>query len=187
MNNQQVSFDDEMLILVDEDDQVVGYKDKQACHDNEGVLHRAFSIFIFNEKGQVLLQQRGRDKRLWPGFWSNSCCSHPRKGESMETATQRRLKEELGFITDLQYLYYFEYQATFENKGTEHELCHVYIGRYDDKVTINPTEIEDWQWIDWQDLKDEVENNPDRFTPWFKQELTVLRDQYSAEIEAIIN
>ena len=108
-----VSSDAEQLILVDSDDRVLGHDSKAACHDGAGVLHRAFSLFVFNGAGDLLLQQRSVGKRLWPGYWANSCCSHPRRGESMEQATQRRLQQELGMACDLRYLFKFEYHAHF--------------------------------------------------------------------------
>lgn len=115
-----VSSEAEALILVDPSDQVIGYLDKSAAHDGAGVLHRAFSLFIFNSEGLLLLQQRAPDKRLWPEFWSNSCCSHPRKGETMEQAVHRRLEQELGMTATLQFTYKFEYSAPFGELGTEH-------------------------------------------------------------------
>ena len=113
-NNHIVSFDDEMLILVNDRDEVTGYADKLACHRDEGILHRAFSIFIFNDKKELLLQQRSEQKHLWPLIWSNSCCSHPRKGEELENATQRRMAEELGITTPLQHLFTFQYHARYK-------------------------------------------------------------------------
>src|SRR5690606_14929915 len=108
-----VSFDDEALVLVDADDREIGFLDKASAHDGEGVLHRAFSLFIFNPQGELLLQQRAADKRLWPGFWANSCCSHPRRGESMQDAIRRRLDEELGLDCALHFLFKFQYQARY--------------------------------------------------------------------------
>lgn len=106
-DHEVVSCESELLILVDEQDREIGHGSKAACHDGEGVLHRAFSLFIFNEAGELLLQQRSAQKRLWPMFWSNSCCSHPRQGETMEQAVHRRLEQELGMTSALQYLYKF--------------------------------------------------------------------------------
>ena len=131
-NTQQVSFDDEMLILVDEKDNITGYKNKLECHEGEGILHRAFSIFIFNDAGELLLQKRSAQKHLWPNYWSNSCCSHPRKGEELENATQRRLAEELGISTPLKHLFTFQYYAPYKNIGSEREMCAVFIGKSND-------------------------------------------------------
>lgn len=182
MNNQTVSFDDEKLILVDEDDNILGYKDKLESHRGDGVLHRAFSVFIFNDAGDVLMQKRHPDKMLWGNFWSNSCCSHPRQGESYEIATQRRIKEELGITTPLVFLYQFQYQAKFKNIGSENELCSVYVGRSNDPITVNPTEIADWKFIPPEELDADVDANPDQYTPWFKMEWQQIRRHYTAII-----
>ena len=186
MTAKQVSFDDEPLILVNENDEVVGYLDKASCHVGEGKLHRAFSIFIFNSRGQLLLQQRSDQKWLWPMFWSNSCCSHPRKGETMEEAIHRRLQEELGFDVPLSYLYKFQYHATFEGRGSENELCYVYIGHYDGEVAVNPNEIAAWRWVSPEELESEMTAHPERFTPWFKMEWERIRGEYWDRVEEII-
>ncbi len=184
-NNRQVSFDDEMLILVDEDNNVIGYKDKLECHRGEGILHRAFSIFIFNENNEVLLQKRSGEKHLWPMYWSNSCCSHPRKGEELENATHRRLAEELGISSDLKYLYTFQYQAPFGSVGSENEICAVYIGRGSNEVNVNPSEIAEWKFISINDLTKEIATNPDAYTPWMKMEWEQLLLKYRGEIDAL--
>ena len=128
-----VSFDDEPLVLVDEQDREIGFMDKASAHLGRGTLHRAFSLFIFNAGGELLLQQRAAGKRLWPGFWSNTCCSHPRRGETLDSAIHRRLDEELGLKTALRFLFKFQYQAQFDADGAEHELCSVYAGRSGDQ------------------------------------------------------
>jgi isopentenyl-diphosphate delta-isomerase len=180
--NKIVSFDDEKLILVDEHDNETGYKNKDETHDGQGILHRAFSIFIFNDKNELLLQKRSAEKRLWPMYWSNSCCSHPRKGESYEYATERRLKEELELKADLIYLFKFQYQASFEDKGSENELCSVYIGRSNDKPVVNETEIAEWRYISIEQLDKELEEHPKWYTPWFKMEWKRMRSEYMDEI-----
>src|SRR5207245_10104221 len=129
--------DSESLILVDEADREVGHLDKARCHTGRGVLHRAFSLLIFNGAGELLLQQRAASKRLWQLYWSNSCCSHPRRSESLETAIHRRLREELGVSCPLHFLFKFQYQAQFDDSGAEHELCSVYIGRCTVPLEIN--------------------------------------------------
>ncbi len=177
-----VSFDDEKLILVEPDDTVRGYKDKLACHLGEGDLHRAFSIFIFNDSNELLLQQRSEEKMLWPLIWSNSCCSHPRKGEETDQATHRRLKEELGIDTNLKYLFRFQYQAKYYDIGSENELCSVYIGKSNDTVSINPTEIADIKYISIDELNKELETNPDPYSPWFKMEWARIRQDFMDEI-----
>src|ERR1700748_1905594 len=126
--------DSEALILVDEADREVGHLSKSKCHDGPGGVQRAFSLLIFNGAGELLLQQRSSSKRLWPLYWSNSCCSHPRRAESMETAMHRRLYEELGLHCPLQFLFKFQYQAQFESAGSEQELCSVFIGRSTEAV-----------------------------------------------------
>ena len=118
-----VSSEREQLILVDESDNEIGHLSKAECHDGQGVLHRAFSVFLFDSQGRLLLQRRSAGKRLWPGYWSNSVCSHPRRGESMALATERRVQEELGVTVELQYVYRFRYQVEFGEAGSEHELC----------------------------------------------------------------
>ncbi len=185
MTAKQVSFDDEPLILVNEQDEVVGYLDKASCHVGDGVLHRAFSIFIFNDRGELLLQQRSDQKWLWPRFWSNSCCSHPRKGEDMETAIHRRLQEELGFDTPLHYLYKFQYHARYNDRGSENELCYVYIGKYDGSVQVNPNEIAAWRWISPEALEQEMAQHPERFTPWFKMEWERIRNEFWERVKQL--
>jgi len=178
LQHKVVSSELEELILVDASDNEIGHRSKTACHDGSGLLHRAFSVFVFNADGELLLQQRGKDKRLWPGFWSNSCCSHPRKGESMSFATGRRLLEELGIKVELEYVYKFEYQATFGELGAEHELCSVYLGRCTQEVRPNATEIDAIRFVAAGELSDEMDKNPDEFTPWFRQEWERLKGEF---------
>jgi isopentenyl-diphosphate Delta-isomerase len=177
-----VSDESESLILVDDKDNVVGHLDKSACHDGDGVLHRAFSLFIFNPKGELLLQQRAAGKRLWPNYWSNSCCSHPRKDETMEIAVQRRCEQELGFRTPLKFLYKFEYSAQFLDLGSERELCSVFVGQFDGLPMVNTNEIQAWQWIGAKQLDVALEETPHQFTPWFKLEWQRLREDFADQI-----
>lgn len=179
-----VSSEAEALILVDSADEVLGYLDKSAAHDGDGVLHRAFSLFIFNEDGRLLLQQRAPGKRLWPGFWSNSCCSHPRRGETMNEAVHRRLEQELGMTARLEFAYKFEYRAPFGALGTEHELCWVYTGQTRAEPVINTTEITDWRWIEPAELTGEITSNPDRYTPWMKMEWERLTSEFAERLPA---
>lgn len=184
--NDIVSSEAEKLILVDANDQAVGSNTKEACHNGDGLLHRAFSIFVFNNKGELLLQQRSDDKRLWPLFWSNSCCSHPRVGETMQDATQRRLHQELGVRShNLQYLYKFQYQAKFGFQGSEHELCSVYIGNTNDDVIANINEVSNWRFTSAPNLAKEINESPDSFTPWFKMEWQQLIEDYACELRAL--
>lgn len=174
---ENVSSESEELILVDENDNEIGTISKAAAHDAHGTLHRAFSLFIFNSKGELLLQQRSPEKRLWGGYWSNSCCSHPRVGELLENSTHRRLEQELGIHAEIEYVYKFIYQADFGDLGAEHELCHVFVGRSDDAVKANTAEVSDWRWVSPADLDTEMAEHPDRFTPWFKLEWGRLREE----------
>jgi isopentenyl-diphosphate delta-isomerase len=185
MTDKIVSFENERLILVDEQDKILGYKSKGECHNGEGILHRAFSLFIFNDRSELLLQKRAEGKRLWPMIWSNSCCSHPREGESYEYSTARRLKEELGLETKLEYLYKFEYQATWKGEGSEHELCSVYIGQSNDLPQVNKTEIDEWKFISKEALNKELEENPDAYSPWFKMEWKEILDKYWDRVQAL--
>jgi isopentenyl-diphosphate Delta-isomerase len=167
-NGNETSADTESLILVDETDREVGHLSKTECHDGHGVLHRAFSLLIFNAGGELLLQQRSAGKRLWPLYWSNSCCSHPRRLETMEAAVQRRLYEELGLRCPLQFLFKFRYQAQFQAVGAEQELCSVFIGRAHGPVKVNHDEIAAWRWVTPEALEAELRmSGATKFTPWF--------------------
>ncbi len=181
-----VSSDDEALILVDEHDQEIGYLSKGQCHAADGILHRAFSVFLFDARGRLLIQKRGRDKRLWPLYWSNSCCSHPRRGESMTIATGRRLREELGMTAALEFLYKFTYQASFGDAGAEHELCWVYIGLANTPVRANNTEIEDWRFVSPEELDRLMNRQAQLFTPWFKLEWAQLRSEFQDRIDHLV-
>lgn len=178
-----VSNSSEELILVDELDREIGSELKSECHAGNGILHRAFSIFVFNSTNELLLQQRSAGKPLWPNYWSNTCCSHPRLGESMEVAVSRRLSQELGFECPLEFLYKFKYHAQYGAVGAEHEYCWVYIGRYDGPVDVNVSEIADWRFIAIPSLDEELERKPERFTPWFKMEWAHLQRHF---MDAII-
>jgi len=175
INDAVVSFDADQLILVDGHDNEIGHMPKDECHLGDGQLHRAFSLFIFNTEGELLLQQRSGRKRLWPLYWANSCCSHPRHGELMEDAVQRRLYQELGITTELQFVYKFIYQANYEKFGSEHEYCWVYLGETNDSVSANSNEIADWRYVSPRQLDQELITNPDIFTPWLRLEWKELR------------
>jgi isopentenyl-diphosphate delta-isomerase len=163
--------DADTLILVDEADREVGHMSKALCHDGRGILHRAFSLFIFNAQGDLLLQQRSASKRLWPLYWSNSCCSHPRRFESMETAVYRRLYEELGVYCPLEFLFKFQYQAQWDAHGAENELCSVYIGHTPSQIQPDPAEIAGVRWVSPEQLQAEMaQRRPGQFTPWFIME-----------------
>lgn len=158
----------EQVVLVDNEDNDVGLEEKNACHKNPVKLHRAISIIILNNKDEMLITQRAKSKERWPGFWSNTCCSHPRKNEMPEDAANRRLKEELGFTTDLDFLFKFTYDAKFNNKWGEHELDHVFLGYYDGPVHVAPEEISEYKFVDIDELKHDMEKHPEKYTPWFK-------------------
>ncbi|MDT8438754.1 MAG: isopentenyl-diphosphate Delta-isomerase [Wenzhouxiangellaceae bacterium] len=184
---QQVSFDDEPLILVDEHDNEIGHRHKLDCHRGHGELHRAFSVFLFDHEGRVLMQQRAAAKPLWPLYWSNSCCSHPRRGETTDQAAHRRLREELGLDGELEYLYKFIYQADYLDVGAEHELCHVFIGLSErTEIEVHPDEIADWRWVSMNDLDRELKDSPDRFTPWFKLEWRELNGTWRERIAGLV-
>jgi isopentenyl-diphosphate delta-isomerase len=173
-----VSSEEEPLILVDESDREIGHLSKGACHDGEGVLHRAFSLFIFNTAGDLLLQQRSNEKRLWPLFWSNSCCSHPRRGETMNVATERRLSQELGMTSSVHHLFTFQYHAPYLDLGSENEVCWVFVGLSHEPPRPNVHEIADVRWISPGDLDREFETQPEIFTPWSALEWPRVRDVF---------
>jgi isopentenyl-diphosphate delta-isomerase len=174
-----VSSESEELILVDADDNETGFLSKAECHDGQGRLHRAFSLFLFNADGKLLLQQRAASKRLWPGFWSNTCCSHPRRGESMEVATRRRLRDELNIETPVEFVYKFRYQAAFGDAGSENELCHVFLGHAPAIVEPNEHEIAAIRFVSPEELASEFERHPEQITPWFRMEWRALTTTYA--------
>ena len=158
---------EEHVILVDENDSPIGIMPKMEAHE-KARLHRAFSVFVMNEKGETLLQQRAADKYHSPLLWTNTCCSHQREGESNITAGKRRLREEMGFETELTELFSFIYKAPFDNGLTEHELDHVMMGDYDGEPEVNPTEVADWKWMKPEEIKTDIDLHPERYTAWFK-------------------
>jgi isopentenyl-diphosphate delta-isomerase len=173
-----VSSESEELILVDAQDNETGYRSKAECHDGDGILHRAFSLFLFNGRRELLLQQRSASKRLWPGYWSNSCCSHPRRGESIQTATQRRLSDELNVTATLEYVYKFRYQVNFGAAGAENELCHVFLGTTGGVLRPNVSEIAEVRYVSACELSAELEAGAEVFTPWFKIEWLALNRNF---------
>ena len=182
----EIASDLEPLILVDDTDREVGHLDKARCHAGRGVLHRAFSLLIFNGHGELLLQQRAPSKRLWPLYWSNSCCSHPRLDESLETAIHRRLREELGISCPLHFLFKFQYQAQFDDSGAENELCSVYIGRCTARLRVNREEIVAWRWVSPEALEAEMAGaGAAKFTPWFRLEWERTWREHRAAVLAL--
>jgi isopentenyl-diphosphate delta-isomerase len=158
---------EELVILVDENDNKLGLMEKMEAHE-KGVLHRAFSVFVFNDKGELLLQQRALDKYHSGGLWTNTCCSHPRDGESVEEAAHRRLQEEMGFDCKLEKKFHFIYKRELDKGLTEHELDHVFFGIYNDAPNINTDEVASYKFVDMHTLKTDMQNNPHLYTEWFK-------------------
>lgn len=160
-------MNEEKVILVDDKDQELGLMEKMQAH-REGALHRAISVFIFNSKGEWLLQKRAAGKYHSAGLWSNSCCSHPRKGEPLQQAAQRRLKEEMGLSCELKHRFSFIYKASLDAGLTEHELDHVFIGTSNDLPYPEPSEVAAFRYISAEQLQKELLASPDNFSAWFK-------------------
>ncbi len=169
------------VILVDESDRFLGVESKLSAHQNGGKLHRAFSVFIMNAGGGMLLQRRSHAKYHFGGLWTNACCSHPRRGENVVAAARQRLLEEFGFTSDLREIFSFTYRAEDPFSGlAEYEFDHVLIGRFDGVPRPDPGEIEAWRWVARDPLMHEISNSPDLFTPWFR--LAAARVYEAAEI-----
>ena len=158
---------EELVVLVDEHDNQVGLMPKMEAHE-KAVLHRAFSVFVFNDQGELMLQQRAATKYHSPLLWTNTCCSHQRDGETSLAAGKRRLQEEMGFVRDLTEVFQFVYKAPFDNGLTEHELDHVMIGTYNGEPNVNPEEVASHKWMSLEDVKNDMEDNPQQYTAWFK-------------------
>ena len=173
--NQIVSRETDLLVLVDSDDREIGLRDKRSCHEGRGILHRAVSVFLFDTRNRVLLQQRHHDKPLWGGCWSNSCCTHPFFGEEPIDAAKRRVGEELGLDVELEYIYKFEYHAEWSPEYSEHELCSVFVGYVDADPMINETEIHAWRWESPESIDEVVAEDTFDYTPWLKLEWRELR------------
>ena len=164
---------EEQVILVNEKDEQIGLMPKMEAHE-KAVLHRAFSVFIFNDKDELMLQQRAANKYHSPLLWTNSCCSHQRNGESNLEAGKRRLQEEMGFVCELEEVTSFIYKALFDNGLTEHELDHIMIGNYDNNPIINREEVESFKWMTLEEVKNEMVKQPEIYTEWFK----IIFDKY---------
>ena len=158
---------EEQVILVNEKDEPIGLMGKMEAHE-KGLLHRAFSVFVFNSKQEVLLQQRAACKYHSPNLWTNTCCSHPRAGETNQQAGERRLQEEMGLQVPLQEVFSFIYKAPFDNGLTEHEYDHVLIGYSDAQPQINLEEVASWKWLSLEAIKEDILQAPERYTAWFK-------------------
>jgi isopentenyl-diphosphate Delta-isomerase len=170
---------EEFVVLVDKEDNELGLMEKQQAHI-AGLLHRAFSVFIFNSRGELMLQQRAASKYHSPTLWTNTCCSHPRENETYLEAAHRRLVEEMGFDCDLSFKFKFIYKANLDNGLTEHELDYVFIGLYDGEPNLNSSEVMAYRWVEMEDLKKDIAKNPQNYTAWFK----IIFDQYLSHIEA---
>jgi isopentenyl-diphosphate Delta-isomerase len=157
---------EELVILVNENDEPLGAMEKMEAH-RKGLLHRAFSIFIFNSKGEMLLQQRAFAKYHSGGLWTNACCSHPFPDEEVSQAAQRRLQEELGFDTPVKKIFDFVYKAAFDNGLTEHEFDHVFAGEYEDEVNFSPREVNDYCYIGMDEIRNAIKSHPQKYTAWF--------------------
>ncbi|GGK25284.1 isopentenyl-diphosphate Delta-isomerase [Yeosuana aromativorans] len=173
---------EERVILVNENDEPIGLMPKMEAHE-KALLHRAFSVFIFNDKNELMLQQRALDKYHSPGLWTNTCCSHQREGESNIQAGIRRLQEEMGFVVDLQESISFIYKAPFDNGLTEHEFDHIMIGKFNGTPNINPNEVADWKWMGLEAVKDDMVQHPELYTEWFK----IIFDKFYQHINILDN
>jgi isopentenyl-diphosphate delta-isomerase len=158
----------EQVILVDEADNEIGSMEKMEAH-RKGVLHRAFSILLYNSQGQLLLQKRSNQKYHSAGLWTNTCCSHPRPKESIDLAARRKLMQEMGIDFQPEFSFKFIYKTALENQLIEHECDHVLMGQYEGDFKINPEEVEDWKYVDVTDLKNDIKQNPENYTFWFKE------------------
>lgn len=171
-------MEEEKVILVNEKDEPIGLMPKMEAHE-KGLLHRAFSVFVFNDKNELMLQQRALSKYHSPGLWTNTCCSHQREGESNIEAGKRRLQEEMGFTTDLKDTMAFIYKAPFDNGLTEHEFDHILVGNFNDVPDLNPEEVSAWKWMKLEEVQKDMKNHPERYTEWFK----IIFDKYYQTIQ----
>ncbi|MFT5215463.1 MAG: isopentenyl-diphosphate delta-isomerase [Glaciecola sp.] len=160
-------MNEEKVILVNEKDEQIGLMPKMEAHE-KAILHRAFSVFIFNDKNELMLQQRALCKYHSPGLWTNTCCSHQRDGESNIEAGKRRLQEEMGFVADLKETTSFIYKAPFDNGLTEHEFDHILVGYYNEEPYMNSEEVASWKWKNLEDVKVDISLHPEVYTAWFK-------------------
>lgn len=180
------------LLIVDKKDKFLRYGSKERCHQGQGILHRAFSVYVFNNKGQLLIQKRSKHKLLWPFYWANSCCSHPRKGEDYVDAGERRLKEEFGFTCPLLTTDKFEYQANYIDVGSENEMCVILVGEYNGKIKPDPQELSAYKWVNPHKLLLDFKKNPHKYSPWLKIGLKRLlkikdkEDKYKEELRSFL-
>lgn len=177
-------MEENKVILVNEHDDMIGIMDKLEAH-KQGLLHRAFSIFIFNTKGDMLLQQRAISKYHSGGLWTNACCSHPKPGENTKGAAQRRLKEELGFETLIEKIFDFTYKAEFENGLVEHEFDHVFAGGYEGKLDVDPDEVSDFCYKEVSEIKNMLQTHPQKFTAWFHIAFPKIEEWWASRYQNI--
>jgi isopentenyl-diphosphate delta-isomerase len=168
----------DFVILVDENDNQIGFEEKLKAHQNAN-LHRCFSIFVFNKKGQLLLQQRALNKYHSAGLWTNTCCSHPRPKEETKDSAHRRLKEEMCFDCELTEIFSFKYKTTFDNGLTENEFDHVFIGKYNEEPILNRAEANAYKWVDLKWLEKDIKNNQEKYTVWLKICFKKVLDYFS--------
>ena len=168
------------VILVNENDEAIGSMEKIEAH-KKALLHRAFSIFIFNKKGEMLLQQRASTKYHSPDLWTNACCSHPAPGEETLDSAHKRLQEEMGFDTFLEHAFSFTYQADFDNGLTEHEYDHVFIGTYDGKITPDPNEVKDYCFMKIEAISESMQRHQHKYTSWFRIAFPKLEEYFSVK------
>ena len=156
-----------MLLKVNKNDKVIGYETKKRCHIGEGILHRAFTIFVLNKNKEVLIQKRSKDKFLWPLFWETTCSSHPQKGENIKKAAEKRLKKELGIECSLQYIGKFYYWAKYKNIGSEKEICWIFLGKYlREDINPDPKEVAEWQWVNIKEFEKDLNIHSQKYAPW---------------------
>jgi len=179
---QTATMTEEEVILVDEQDRAQGTAGKMKAHE-QALLHRAFSVFVFNKKGEMLLQQRALHKYHSGGLWTNTCCSHPRPDEDTGLAAERRLQEEMGFVLPLKKVFDFIYKADFDNGLTEYEFDHVFVAEYEGPVKINPEEVMGFEYRRMNEIADDMQSNPGQYTAWFRLAFPKIRDWWKQQYD----
>jgi len=174
---------EEYLILVDKEDNQIGSEEKVKCHLPDGKLHRAFTALLFNEDGKLLLTQRSQNKMLWPGIWDGTFASHPRESETYVSSAERRMPEEVGISSKLEYLFKFEYHVKYKNVGSENEICGTLIGFIKNSTTVNlvEDEISQVKWLSANELLSELEKNPEYYCPWMLVAIYLMSDSVQLE------
>lgn len=168
----------EKVIIVDEKNNVLGLKEKEVCHRINGVFHRAITVFIFNNQGQLLITKRSKNKKLWPEIWESSCSTHVHENETYRQTAEERVKHELNILSKLKFHSKFKYSATFKDVGSENEICALLIGHWNKKIKSNLNEIEEYKWISIENLRKEIEKNPEYYAPWLK----IALEEYSKKV-----